>query len=140
MRVTACPTGTLAPCRLPMDPESLPASPRCLCQPLGVVQGFPGPRVAAMAPGKGKGSFPSTTARKIPRLWLREGSMAEAGQPGQLWSWSRILTWHDTVMSAVVPAGSGSASLLVLLQVQLHSELEGRLLAASWLLFALTAS
>lgn len=79
VQLRVCPAGTLAPCRLPVDPKNLLATPRCLCQPPEIVQGFPGPQAAAVAPGKAMGSFPSTPPQKIPRLWLRIGSTAEAG-------------------------------------------------------------
>ena len=94
VQLRACPTGTLAPCCLPVDPESFPASPRCLCQLLGVVQGFPGPQAAA--PGKAKGSFPSTAPWKIPRLGLRVGSTSEAGLACAAWA-ALQLEWEPDV-------------------------------------------
>lgn len=116
VQLRACPAGTLDPCRLPVDSESLPASPRCLCQPLVVQRCLGDHRLWLWLLAKARGTSQAHHHGRSRGCGCREGARLRLGSPGHLWSWSGNPTWHDTVMSTTLPA-----SLLVLLQVQPHS-------------------
>lgn len=117
VQLRACPAGTLDPCRLPVDYRKPPGFPTLPVPTPGSSEIPGGPQAVAVAPGKGKGNFPSTPPWKIPRLWLQGGSTAEAGlawAPLEL-EWEPDVARHGDVYHApCFPpcATAGSTSLI----------------------------
>jgi len=65
---------------------------------------------------RSRGELSSHNTAEGPEQRLR--STAEARQPGQLWGWGGSAMWRDTEMPTTLPAGSGSAFLLVPLRAR----------------------